>query len=70
MNSENESKSNKDENLKKDFKIGQYVYVAIYVFLVICLIVLATQQMDLTTYIIGNLVLIGLLYWVVKNKDN
>ena len=42
MNSENESKSNKDENLKQDFKIGQYVYVAIYVFLVICLIVLAT----------------------------
>ncbi len=42
MNSENESKTSKDENLKKDFKIGQYVYVAIYVFLVICLIVLAT----------------------------
>ena len=30
------------EKLKKDFKIGQYVYVGIYVFLVICLIVLAT----------------------------
>ena len=42
MNSENESKSKKDENLKKDFKIGQYVYVAIYAFLVICLIILAT----------------------------
>jgi len=26
--------------------------------------------MDLTTYVIGNIVLIGLLYWVVKNKDN
>jgi len=26
--------------------------------------------MDLTTYVIGNIILIGLLYWVVKNKDN
>ena len=26
--------------------------------------------MDLTTYIIGNVILIGLLYWVVINKDN
>jgi len=26
--------------------------------------------MDLTTYIIGNVILIGLLYWVVMNKDN
>jgi len=26
--------------------------------------------MDLTTYVIGNIILIALLYWVVKNKDN
>jgi len=26
--------------------------------------------MDLTTYVIGNIVFIALLYWVVKNKDN
>jgi len=26
--------------------------------------------MDLTTYVIGNIILIAMLYWVVKNKDN
>jgi len=26
--------------------------------------------MDLTTYVIGNIILIVLLIWVVKNKDN
>ncbi len=70
MNSEIESKNNKNETLKKDFRIGQYIYVAIYAFLIICLIVFFGQKMDLTTYVIGNLVLIALLYWVVKNKDN
>ena len=42
MNSEIESKKDKDEALKKDFKIGQYVYITLYVFLVICLVVYAT----------------------------
>jgi len=26
--------------------------------------------MDLTTYVIGNIIFIVLLYWVVKNKNN
>ena len=39
MNSEIDSKNNKDETLKKDFKIGQYVYIAIYALLVISLVV-------------------------------
>ena len=39
MNSEIESKNAKDESLKKDFRVGQYVYVAIYVLLIICLVV-------------------------------
>ena len=39
MNSEIESKNNKNETLKKDFRIGQYIYVTIYAFLIICLIV-------------------------------
>ena len=42
MNSEIDSKREKDEALKKDFKIGQYIYVTLYVFLVICLVVYAT----------------------------
>ena len=29
----------KDETLKKDFRVGQYIYVAIYVLLIICLVV-------------------------------
>ena len=71
MNSEIDSKNNKDETLKKDFKIGQFVYITIYALLVISLVVFfGWDQMDLTTYVIGNLVLIALLYWVVKNKDN
>jgi len=71
MTSEIDSKNNKDETLKKDFKIGQYVYITIYALLVISLIVFfGWDRMDLTTYVIGNLVLIALLYWVVKNKDN
>ena len=71
MTSETDSKNNKDETLKKDFKIGQYVYITIYALLVISLVVFfGWDQMDLTTYVIGNLVLIALLYWVVKNKDN
>ena len=71
MTSEIDSKNNKDETLKKDFKIGQYVYITIYALLVISLVVFfGWDQMDLTTYVIGNLVLIALLYWVVKNKDN
>ena len=39
MNSEIDSKNNKDETLKKDFKIGQYVYITIYALLVISLVV-------------------------------
>ena len=39
MNTEIDPNSKKDESLKNDFKSGQYVYVAIYAFLVICLIV-------------------------------
>ncbi len=71
MTSEIDSKNNKDETLKKDFKVGQYVYITIYALLVISLVVFfGWDQMDLTTYVIGNLVLIALLYWVVKNKDN
>ena len=71
MASEIDSKNNKDETLKKDFKIGQYVYITIYALLVISLVVFfGWDQMDLTTYVIGNLVLIALLYWIVKNKDN
>jgi len=26
--------------------------------------------MDYSTYLIGNLIFIALLYWVVKNKNN
>ena len=71
MTSEIDSKNNKDETLKKDFKVGQYVYITIYALLVISLAVFfGWDQMDLTTYVIGNLVLIALLYWIVKNKDN
>lgn len=71
MNSEIDSKNNKDETLKKDFKIGQFVYITIYALLVISLVVFfGWDQMDLTTYVIGNLILIALLYWIVKNKDN
>ena len=71
MTSEIDSKNNKDETLKKDFKVGQYVYITIYALLVISLVVFfGWDQMDLTTYVIGNLILIALLYWVVKNKDN
>ena len=71
MNTEIDSKNNKNETLKKDFKIGQFVYITIYALLVISLVVFfGWDQMDLTTYVIGNLVLIALLYWVVKNKDN
>ena len=36
---QNQRDLTKDEALKKDFKIGQYVYVSIYILLVICLIV-------------------------------
>ena len=39
MTSEIDSKNNKDETLKKDFKIGQYVYITIYALLVISLVV-------------------------------
>tara|TARA_B100001113_G_C20960468_1_gene557206 strand:+ start:153 stop:275 length:123 start_codon:yes stop_codon:yes gene_type:complete len=35
-----EKKNDKDEALKKDFRFGQYVYIAIYVSLVIALIVI------------------------------
>ncbi len=71
MTSEIDSKNNKDETLKKDFKVGQYVYITIYALLVISLVVFfGWDQMDLTTYVIGNLILIALLYWIVKNKDN
>ena len=71
MTSEIDPTNNKDETLKKDFKIGQYVYITIYALLVISLVVFfGWDWMDLTTYVIGNLVLIALLYWVVKNKDN
>ncbi len=35
-----DKKKDKDEALKKDFKIGQYVYIAIYVSLVIALILI------------------------------
>ena len=71
MTSEIDSKNNKDETLKKDFKVGQYVYITIYALLVISLVVFfGWNQMDLTTYVIGNLILIALLYWIVKNKDN
>ena len=71
MASEIDSKNNKDETLKKDFKVGQYVYITIYALLVISLVVFfGWDQMDLTTYVIGNLILIALLYWIVKNKDN
>jgi len=59
----------KDETLKKDFRFGMYVYTIIYVSLVVALIV-TYAWMDLTTYIIGNIILIAMLYWVVKNKDS
>ena len=59
----------KDETLKKDFRFGMYVYTIIYVSLVVALIV-TYSWMDLTTYIIGNIILIAMLYWVVKNKDS
>ena len=39
MNTEIDSKNNKNETLKKDFKIGQYVYITIYALLVISLVV-------------------------------
>jgi|TARA_B100001758_G_scaffold108782_1_gene93194 hypothetical protein len=39
MTSEIDSKNNKDETLKKDFKVGQYVYITIYALLVISLVV-------------------------------
>ena len=39
MTSEIDSKNNKDETLKKDFKIGQYVYITVYALLVISLVV-------------------------------
>ena len=35
-----DKKNDKDETLKKDFRVGQYVYIAIYVSLVIALIVI------------------------------
>jgi hypothetical protein len=28
------------------------------------------ELMDYTTYLIGNIIFIALLYWVVKNKNN
>ena len=59
----------KDETLKKDFRFGMYVYTIIYVSLVVALIV-TYAWMDLTTYIVGNIILIAMLYWVVKNKDS
>ena len=37
---QNQRDLTKDEALKKDFKIGQYVYIAIYVSLVIALILI------------------------------
>jgi hypothetical protein len=46
-----------------------YVYTIIYASLIVALIV-AYVWMDLTTYVIGNIILIAMLYWVVKNKDN
>ena len=39
MASEIDPTNNKDETLKKDFKIGQYVYITIYALLVISLVV-------------------------------
>lgn len=65
----NEDKKLKDETLKKDFRFGMYVYTIIYASLIVALIV-AYVWMDLTTYVIGNIILIAMLYWVVKNKDN
>ena len=59
----------KDETLKKDFRFGMYVHTIIYVSLVVALIV-TYAWMDLSTYIIGNIILIAMLYWVVKNKDS
>tara|TARA_B100000965_G_C19494020_1_gene714366 strand:- start:253 stop:384 length:132 start_codon:yes stop_codon:yes gene_type:complete len=38
--SEREDINEKDKILKKDFKIGQYIYIVIYVALVISLIVI------------------------------
>jgi len=35
-----DKKNDKDEVLKKDFRIGQYIYIAIYLSLVIALIVI------------------------------
>lgn len=35
-----DKKNDKDETLKKDFRTGQYIYIAIYVSLVIALIVI------------------------------
>ena len=36
---QNNQTTTKDTKLKKDFKIGQYVYVSIYIVLIICLVV-------------------------------
>ncbi len=38
MSSEKEDMNKQDENLKKDFKIAQYIYIALYLALVISLI--------------------------------
>ena len=62
--------TNKDNELKKDFKVAQYLYIAIYISLVIALIVISLWSMDLSVYIIGNLIFIALLYWIVRNKDS
>ena len=36
---QNNQTTTTDTKLKKDFKIGQYVYVSIYIVLIICLVV-------------------------------
>jgi len=41
MNTDNKSKHEKDELLKKDFKFGQLIYIGIYLTLVVLLIVIA-----------------------------
>tara|TARA_Y100001936_G_scaffold85673_1_gene84004 strand:+ start:55 stop:186 length:132 start_codon:yes stop_codon:yes gene_type:complete len=39
--SNNQNTDQKGEDLKKDFRTGQYIYIAIYVSLVIALIVMS-----------------------------
>ena len=41
MTIEEKTKQEKDEILKKDFKVAQYLYIAIYISLVIALIAIS-----------------------------